>query len=172
MRLNILEIKPTIKCHNFICYLELLDKNYRPVGLTKFDEKYLPKILDYKWHLTYYGYVETKVKGVNFKLHNLVLPKKEGFVVDHIDHNTCNNLESNLRYATHRQNMRNRQNVKGIYKDRKNWRISLSIDGKSVHSKRYKLKEEAIKVRSNLVKKHFGEFACIDKGGGRCIALK
>jgi hypothetical protein len=54
------------------------------------------------------------------RLHQVILPPKAGFLIDHADDNGLNNRRSNLRYATARENQRNRKNFKkkgyrGVY---------------------------------------------------------
>lgn len=53
------------------------------------------------------------------RLHQLLLPSKPGYVVDHVDGDGLNNRRSNLRYATARDNSRNvnatRKVPKGVY---------------------------------------------------------
>lgn len=46
----------------------------------------------------------TRSQGVNVYMHHLISPQKEGFVIDHINRNSLDNRQCNLRYATRSQN--------------------------------------------------------------------
>jgi hypothetical protein len=53
-------------------------------------------------------YASRKPNGHIIKMHHLVLPKKEGYDVDHINRNSYDNQRANLRHATRSQNLLNR----------------------------------------------------------------
>lgn len=153
--------KNEINCANSICTMFLYNKNGEKIATTIFNEEYLEEVKKYKWHLTYFGYVATDIKEKVLRLHNVVLPVKKGFVIDHINHDTTNNLKLNLRYATNQQNMRNRKS-KGVYFENqtKKWRPTITINKKKLYFKRYDDFDEALRVRNEAVKKYFGEFSC------------
>ena len=79
--------------------------------------------------------------GCNCKrvaMHNVLMPAPIGYCVDHMDGNGLNNRRSNLRIATHSENMKNRKlqinntsGVKGVtwHKSRQKWQASIRSDG-------------------------------------------
>lgn len=78
------------------------------------------------------------------KLHQIVLPLKPGLVIDHIDNEPKNNLESNLRLVTHAQNILNhfkRKNCSsgalGVTSIKRNktrpWRAYIKLPGGQFH---------------------------------------
>lgn len=88
--------------------------------------------------------------------------------VDHIDGDPQNNNVFNLRWCTTSQNnmncktySNNTSGHKGITfdKDRKMWRVRLTLNNEVIHGGRFENFEEAVEVREQLVKKHFGEYA-------------
>ncbi|WP_368897741.1 HNH endonuclease, partial [Morganella morganii] len=91
-----------------------------------------------------FGYVRIVLRNKNYKAHRLAWAVMFGefpeLDIDHINGNKSDNRISNLRLATHQENMRNRKmpktntsGVKGVYWDRekKKWRAGLRFDGKS-----------------------------------------
>ena len=85
---------------------------------------------------------------------------------EHIDGNPANNDPSNLRLASHAENMRNtklrRDNtsgVKGVYRMRKNWQVKIEKDGKVYVAGTYKCFETAKIVRKLAEQRFHGEFA-------------
>ena len=86
---------------------------------------------------------------------------------DHINGNTLDNRDSNLRIATSQQNARNRRvhsnnltGMKGItYDPRSNrWMARIMVDGKSVWLGYHATKEEAYAVYKAAELLYFGEF--------------
>lgn len=77
----------------------------------------LPKIVNFTWFASTsrknYIYAATNLRTENklrvVRLHQILLGKKQGMVIDHKDHNTLNYRRSNLRYCTNKQNLENRK---------------------------------------------------------------
>lgn len=79
-------------------------------------------------------------KNVSLLLHRLVTKAPEGFEVDHINHDTLDNTDSNLRVVTVSENQQNRKGatkksisgVRGVNwnKHAKKWTARIKIDSK------------------------------------------
>lgn len=92
-------------------------------------------------------------KGVTVLLHRWVADAAKGFVVDHINHDTLDNTDSNLRLATKSENGQNRRGaiknsksgIRGISwsKSNKKWQAQIVIKYKHTHLGFYDDKEEA-----------------------------
>lgn len=140
------------------CHMLLYNLSGNPIANTYFNKKHLAHVSQNKWCLSSTGHV------INFKnnilLHQLIKGNKPGYEIDHKDGNKLNNLDSNLRFATHQQNVWNKYS-KGIYwdKSRNKWVARLYANGKVRLHKRFDAKEEAIKARREAEQKYFGEFA-------------
>lgn len=92
--------------------------------------------------------------------------KKDGFVIDHINHNKFDNRKNNLRVCTYSQNMQNRipKNVYGINgisycKSRKKYEVNLTKNNKTFHLGYYDNLEDAIAARKEAEEKYFGEYS-------------
>lgn len=108
------------------------------------------------------GYKAMHIKGVMFKLHQLVwlyvygeIPQKP-LQLDHIDKVKTNNAISNLRVVTASQNQRNTglnsantSGYKGVtfQKNRNKWRAFIMLDGINKHLGMFKDKSEAVLAR-------------------------
>jgi len=117
------------------------------------------KVKDYKWFLSSGGYVVTGTMGC-LKLHQLILGKKSGHVIDHINRNKLDNRKINLRHCTHRQNVRN-NSCKGYSWNKKynKWQANIRIDGKLFYLGQFTKEEDAKEARREAELKYFGEFA-------------
>jgi hypothetical protein len=87
--------------------------------------------------------------------------------VDHWDRNGLNNQRSNLRLATHGQNMANRRvqknnllGVKGVYKIGDRYKATIKINGKLKHLGTFDTAEIAHAAFLAAAKERSGEFAC------------
>lgn len=113
-------------------------------------------------------------------MHALILPKKDGFVTDHIDGDGLNNTRANLRYATRFQNAHNckapevrlrRSQYKGVSfsswpeERKKKWRATITANGKRVDFGYYHTDVEAAKAYDAAAIKYHGEFASLNFPG-------
>lgn len=99
------------------------------------------------------------------KLHRLLMNCPANMIIDHINHNTCDNRKHNLRICTrfeNQQNLRsNKSGIIGVYKrNRPNhkyeyWVGKISKDG-ITYKKEFKTKEQAIEYRNKMYKELYG----------------
>ena len=137
-------------------------------GRVKTYDDFYPKISVNKSH----GYYQVKLNGKPHYLHRLLaeafIPNPENKPeVDHIDGDRKNNALSNLRWATHAENGRNRKKRKDNTSDYTGvsfhevtgkWRAQIKVDGKEKHLGLFHTKEEAAAVYEKAARKEFGEF--------------
>lgn len=139
------------------------------------DYKYL---MQWKWHCDRgYALRSGYMNGIRpkIRMHRAILERlgfKDFEECDHINRNKLDNRRLNLRPVTHRQNMYN-QNQRGNntsgytgvswYKNYKKWRVQIPINGRNTHVGYFDDIEEAKRVRDKVVKKHYGEFAALNK---------
>lgn len=91
-----------------------------------------------------------------------------GFYIDHINRNKLDNRISNLRKATHGQNVANSKTraasgFKGVYTapatNPPKWNASISLNGKTTTLLVTENKEEAARAYAKAAKIKYGEFA-------------
>jgi hypothetical protein len=147
-----------IRCNDTVCEMDLFNEYGKFRGTTIFPVRYLPEIKKHKWGMHNAGYAQDNSNAIF--LHHLIIPKKKGFDIDHIDGNKLNNLDHNLRRCTHQQNNWNKK-VKGYYweKDRNKWVATLYMNSQKKLFKRFDTKEEAVESRRKAEQKYFGEYA-------------
>lgn len=106
------------------------------------------------------------------KIHSMILGKKNGFEIDHIDGNGLNNQKSNLRFVTHQQNgfnlkigKHNKSGFKGVYwhKQNQKWCASIGFNYKQYFLGLFKFKKDAAIAYNIAASKYFGEFAKLNK---------
>lgn len=90
---------------------------------------------------------------------------------DHIDRNPLNNIKSNLREATHQQNMFNRTKQKGTsskykgvtwLKTTNKWKAQIQINKKHVYLGSFLLEIDAAEAYDKAAKRCFGKFAALN----------
>lgn len=103
------------------------------------------------------GYIKVQINGVAYSAHRLiwVLFNKEiplNMQIDHVDRNKSNNKIENLRLVTASSNALNRKcrnsntGIRGISKDRDYFKVSFTVNMKSIHVGNFKTIDEAKKV--------------------------
>jgi hypothetical protein len=89
-------------------------------------------------------------------------PREE---IDHKDNDPANNRWSNLREATHQQNVWNSKSAtghaKGIYyrHDRGYWRAEIQIGGRTIGLGNFDTEQEANDAYFAAAQRHYGQFA-------------
>lgn len=119
------------------------------------------------------GYAATRIDGRSTYLHEFLLGTK---LVDHADGDRLNNRRSNLRKATHAQNLQNaklsRANTsgfKGISFRSNRWCAGIRANGVFTYLGRFITKEEAARAYDEAARVLHGEFARLNfpKAGER-----
>jgi len=145
-------------CYYKIC---LNSKKGKEVGRAKIDKNKLDEVKQYGWCLSSKGYVIACINNKTRTLHQVVLGKKKGFVIDHKNTDRLDNRKINLRYATHSQNQMNKP-CKGVYFEKnkkKKWLAHIGLNGIKVWRKSFYKKSDATNARRKAEKKFFKKFA-------------
>lgn len=117
------------------------------------------------------GYKVITIDGYKLYCHHLAWLYTYGEwpkYIDHINGIPSDNRISNLRKASHGQNMQNRKihknnksGYKGVYwhKQCQKWCANIRLNGKHIHLGLYESAEEAHQVYLNKAEELFGEFS-------------
>jgi len=120
-------------------------------------------------------YVGTNVRNADvgwttLKLHRLLLP--DTVCVDHRDGNGLNNTRSNIRPATHGQNIANQRRTlggkssqfKGVWwhKARGKWEASIMVNGRTIFLGRFTDEFAGARAYNRAALKYFQDFAAIN----------
>lgn len=99
-------------------------------------------------------------------MHRQIMNTPKNMKCDHINHNTLDNQEHNLRNATNSQNgmnarasSNNQLGQKCISPYPRGYRVVVRKDGEDVFNKTFRTLDKAITARDEAVKKYHGEFA-------------
>ncbi len=136
-----------------------------------------PELESYYVIRSYISYANGVRKKVRVYMHREVMGNPKGKFVDHRDHNTLNNVKSNLRICTPAENAHNRRlsrinksGFKGVHWDRGKWVASIDVgDGqkKKKHLGRFSDPKEASSVYRKIAIPLRKEFYCEEKRKGQ-----
>ena len=107
-------------------------------------------------------------QGKNILMHRVILGLKTGDPRqgDHVNHNTLDNRDENLRIATSSQNLMNRglfssntSGFKGVSRNTKGWRAKIQVDGKALYLGTRDTPRQAFELYCAAAEKFHGEFA-------------
>jgi hypothetical protein len=144
---------------------ELIERGRAIISLDKVEA-----VIDYKWYLSSNGYACSRSNGSKITLlHRLIMDAAEEDIIDHIDRDRLNCVNSNLRKCTSSQNSMNspmRKNntsgVMGVWRNnriKKPWTAEIFVSGKKIRLGNYETLEEAKRDRLEAERKYFKEFA-------------
>lgn len=143
----------------------ILRKRDKSVALAEFDKEDYELVSPLLWNLHQSGAPRNHLNRIY--LHQLVMGKKKGFEIDHINGDRLDNRKQNLRFVTHHQNMwnlplsrRNKSGCRGVWFDQKNdaWQVKICYFRKQIFLGRYKDLNEAIRVRKEAEKRLYGQY--------------
>lgn len=123
------------------------------------------KIKNFSWseHVKGGAVAWNPSQGINVYMHHLILPKKEGFVIDHINRNSLDNRQCNLRYATRSQNgangVWNEARYKGVTQHGKGFKAQITVNYENKVIGTFPTEEEAARAYDEEARKQWGLFA-------------
>lgn len=163
-----------------------LDQSIKFIALTKDQTMKVSahryaQFMEHNWHVLKRAhspgyYAVTKIwenrRYHTIYAHRFALGLEEGHPLegDHINHDTLDNRDENLRKATRAQQLQNtpkrRNNTSGhkgvtFYKRRNLWRVCLNVERKHKHIGYFSTYEAAVRAAIEAADKYFGEFACV-----------
>lgn len=112
-------------------------------------------------------YFESMLSRKRLRLHNFIMSKKNGEIVDHINGDTTDNRKSNLRRCTKADNNKNlglssnnTSGVTGVYwnKRRNKWFANIGVNYKTIHLGTFREYDDAVKARKEAEENYYGEY--------------
>lgn len=140
------------------------------VGQAMVDNEDVESVEKHKWHLINSGYVigYDDSNQTKFLLHNYLMGTKDGFIIDHINHNKLDCRKANLRYFTYSQNSltariskRNSSGKKGVtlFTTRRGitkYKAQITVRGTSYNLGLHDNFEDAVEARQQAELQHLG----------------
>jgi hypothetical protein len=151
------------------------------------DDEDFDRLKSYQWFLSGTGYAVGFVpSNGKFKLaymHRFIMQAAEGQLVDHINSDSLDNRQTNLRFATPQQNGQNKRlsalsctGLKGVgwHKNRRKYHARIQLQGIRYHLGFFDDAETAALAYDEAARRLFGEFAVCnytEKETPRSVAL-
>jgi hypothetical protein len=152
-----------------IAILSCTDRKSKPKVDVKVDDDVYRKYVGNHIFLFKSTYPQVVLDGKQYLLHRLVLNAKPNQIVDHIDRDTLNAMECNLRIVppsvnAHNVTKQNNTSSKfvGVHKQKNSFEVSITKDGVKYYGGRYKSEELAAWARDKLAIDLYGEFASLN----------
>ena len=108
-------------------------------------------------------------KQSSISMHSIISKSPKGFQTDHINHDTLDNREENLRACTSSQNCMNRKNRsdnisghKGVSRHGSRWRVRICVGGVRHNIGTFEDKTCAILAYDKYAHKLHGDYAFVD----------
>ena len=141
----------------------------KSIKISDEDYDYVSQFRWYVWETRGIFYARRSERDRKIYMHRDILkPCNSKIKIDHEDHDGLNNQRSNIRVASHHQNMANQSNKKGsiskyrgvVFDTRSNnWTVNLSKLGKRYYVGKFKTQEDAALAYNIKAKEVHGEFA-------------
>ena len=137
------------------------------------DDADFDRLSAFQWFLSGTGYAVGFVPGESGKfrleyMHRLIMQAAEGQLVDHINGDSLDNRQTNLRFATPRQNLQNKRlsalsctGLKGVgwHKTRQKYHARIQLQGIRFHLGFFDDPKTAALAYDEAARLLFGEFA-------------
>lgn len=150
--------------------IHIYDNKERLKGVMIADSKHLTIIENNSFSIDNKGYARISIKGFPKLFHRFIMNVPTGMVTDHINHNTLDNRESNLRICTKNQNLFNKVPYKnsksecpGVYqiKSTGHWKAMIRINNNRINLGTFKQLIDAVSARKQAEEKYYGEYGYI-----------
>ena len=152
---------------------------YRKIPLTqnrfaRVDPEDYVALARHKWSAARQGrnvYAVRSEKGVQIRMHRVIMKAPRHLVCDHIDHDGANNTQRNLRLCTRGQNGKNqrrrtdgRSKYKGVswHKGDRKWHARIYHDGRCHHLGAFTSEIEAARAYDRAARILHGPFASLN----------
>lgn len=150
--------------------LVIYNAKYEIAAITYFTSSHRRAVNGRSWHITPKGYVETTTSRKTIGMHRIVMSATSKFEVDHINHNTLDNRDANLRLCNRSQNVANirarnsESGYKGVSlnKESEFWHARISEKGTTLKLGVFETPEEAAWAYDVQAYRIHGEFACLN----------
>jgi len=134
-------------------------------------DDYLSRVRFTKWTLDGTGYAVAKIGGKKVSLHRILTGAQKGEIVDHIDGDKLNNLRTNLRIVTSRQNRWNSpgrpgtSRYTGVCWDRSKgvWKAQINARGVFRHLGYFTSEEDAARAYNAAAEAAYGDYARLNE---------
>lgn len=160
-------MKNKIKIWKRTIEISIFDKAGILLGITKIDRADYEKIRKHNWYWGKRsggerGYVRSGINHIG--LHQLLMGKKKGLEIDHINGDKLDNRRQNLRHITHSENIinskiqsNNKSGYKGVYWSNyaNKWIANIKKDGIQRCLGWFINKGDAVKARKKAEKLYF-----------------